>query len=291
MAVSLDSYGPFDGTPQFEDFWRDMMKHMLGSASGVVRGFGSDFSVFGDSSGMQVKVSAGEAWVRGHFGKSTSTKTLPIASNSSGSTRIDRVVLQADFVNNRIEVEVVQGTTSAPAVTQNSSIWQTSLATVSVANGAVTIAAGNVTDERSFTTVVGKYVRTATTAVPLSGASYADVVLNSTEIATGDISLNTSTGVVTLNRAGIWQLSAIAGFSASSSGGRRVQITNSTASTVYARSDCPTMGSSENTYVSTSTTEKFNSGQQIKMRVWQNGASAVNTIANEVSVAAVWLGP
>lgn len=291
MATPLDSYGPFDDTPQYEDFWRDMMKHVNGSASGVIRGFGSDFSVFADSTGRQVKVNAGECWVRGHFGKNTGVETLPVAENTSGSTRIDRVVLRANFTTNVIELDVKEGSASAPAVTQNTSMWETSLATVSVANGAVTIAAGNVTDERSFTTVVGKYVRTSTTPVPLSGASYADVVLNSTEIATGDISLNTSTGVVTLNRSGIWQLSAMAGFSASSSGGRRIQITNSTASTIFARNDCPNMGGSEATYVSTSSPERFSAGQQIKLRVWQNGASAVNTLANETWLSAAWLGP
>ncbi|MFI7678570.1 hypothetical protein [Actinophytocola sp. NPDC049390] len=291
MASTLDTYGPFNGTPQYEDFWRDMMKHMLGSSSGVVRGFGFDFLAFGDSSGMQVKVNSGECWVRGHYGKSTGTKTIPIASNATGSTRIDRVVLRADFVNNRIEVDVLTGTTSAPAVTQNSSIWETSLALVSVPNGAVTISAGNVTDERVYTTVVGKYARTSTTSVPVSGGSYADVVLNSTEIPTGDIALNTSTGVITLGRSGVWQISAIVGFSASGSGGRRVQITTSSGATVYARNDCPNMGTTEPTYIGCSTTEKFNAGQTLKLRVWQNGASAVNTIAGEATLSAAWLGP
>ncbi|MES2405559.1 MAG: hypothetical protein V4567_14660, partial [Pseudomonadota bacterium] len=49
--------------------------------------------------------------------------------------RIDRVVLRADFVNNNIVLDVLQGTPAvspaAPALTQNTSIWEISLAQMS----------------------------------------------------------------------------------------------------------------------------------------------------------------
>src|ERR1043165_4726871 len=167
MAVTLDSYLPFDsgaGASVQESQWRDMMKHMLGSGSGVVRGFGNDFQTIGDSSGMQVKVNTGECWMRGHYGSSTSQKTLPIASNSSGSTRIDIVVIRCHFANNNIVVDVVQGTPggSAPSVTQNTTMWETKLAEVTVTNGAVTITSGNVADRRVYTVAYSKWTRNTT---------------------------------------------------------------------------------------------------------------------------------
>jgi hypothetical protein len=59
---------------------------------------------------MQVKVKTGKGMIRGHYGETTVEKTLPIAANASGNPRIDRVVLRGDFVNNRIEVDIIQGT-------------------------------------------------------------------------------------------------------------------------------------------------------------------------------------
>src|SRR6266498_4982574 len=168
MALVLEEYLPFDSGPGAsvqESGWRDMMKHMLGSASGVIRGFGNDFSAFGDSSGMQVKVNTGECFIRGHYGNSSSLKTLPISSNSSGNPRIDIVVLRAHFGNNNIVVDVITGTPAgsptAPSVTQNTTMWETKLAEVAVANGAVTITAGNVTDRRAYTVAYAQYIRTS----------------------------------------------------------------------------------------------------------------------------------
>lgn len=153
MPTSLDLYLPFDagaGANVTEDNWRKMARHWLGS--GVLSNEDNELQVYGDSSGMQVKVKIGKGMIRGHYGETTVEKILPIAANASGNPRIDRVVLRGDFVNNRLEVDIIQGTPAAspaaPAVTQNTSIWEQSLAQVAVANGAVTIAAGNVTDER-----------------------------------------------------------------------------------------------------------------------------------------------
>lgn len=155
MATTLDQYMPYDSGPGAnvtEDGWRKFMKHLRGD--GVIRGFLDEFVVFGDSTGRQVKVKAGECWIQGNWGQLASQKTLSIAANSSGNPRIDRVILRNDFSNNRIEVDVLTGTPAgtpvAPAVTQNTTKWEISLALVAVANGAATITAGNVTDYRTF---------------------------------------------------------------------------------------------------------------------------------------------
>lgn len=172
MAVTLDTYAPFDagaGANSMEATWRAMMRHLL--SSGPIRGEDLEFEVFADSTGMQVKVRTGEAWMRGHWGEGTSTKTLPIAANSSGSTRIDRVVLRLDATNNLIELDVVGGTPGSgvpTALTQNASIWEESLATVSVPNADASIDAAQVTDDRTWSTakieqkvLAGRIVTTA----------------------------------------------------------------------------------------------------------------------------------
>lgn len=149
MAVTLTSYAPFDsgaGADVTEETWRNFMKHVLDT--GPLANVLNEFELYADSSGMQVKVRSGEAWMQGHWGTKATETTLPIDANSSGGTRTDRAVLRADFVNNRLELDILKGTPGVVAVTQNTSIWEVSLGQISVANGAVTIAAGNITDER-----------------------------------------------------------------------------------------------------------------------------------------------
>lgn len=292
MASTLDSYGPFDNSPQYEDFWRDMMKHMLGSASGVVRGFGSDFNAFGDSSGMQVKVSAGECWVRGHYGKSTSTKTLPIASNSSGSTRIDRVVLRADFTNNRIEVDVVQGTTSAPGLTTNSSMWETSLALVSVANGAVTISAGNVTDTRAFTTVFAE--NSQTSAQNLTSGSNTNLTFPQFDTRCADVSLAGDNFTFTLNRSGVWNVTVTCGVTtpATASSTRRSLVLFNPGETVrYGETSVGSPAQLVDFFGQATTNRYFAAGTQIKAVMNQLHGATLQTIPDRTRITFTWAGP
>jgi hypothetical protein len=149
--VSITSY-PFDGQPvsegQFSYLFRELASH-----SGVAGGVGSsNFSVYGDSSGMQVKVNPGFAIVRGHAVQSTATETVTIAA-ASAATRYDRVVLRLDPTANSISLAVVQGSSggSIPALTQtDTNIYEFPLATVTVPTGAATITAGNVAGAREF---------------------------------------------------------------------------------------------------------------------------------------------
>lgn len=295
-AVTLDVYLPFDsgaGASVSEAGWREMMKHMLGSASGVIRGFGNDFATIGDSSGMQVKTNTGECFMRGHYGSNASQETLSIASNGSGNPRIDIVVLRVHFANNNIVIDVVQGTPAAsptaPNVTQNTTMWETKLADVAVAAGAVTITAANVTDRRTYTTANARYSRTTSQSIPT--VTNTDVVFNSVEFAGGEIVANSvsSPSTFTLNRAGIWVVTGFAAFSPLASGGRRLSLLNS--GTPLVSSDVPSMGGTDNTNVIVTTTEKFSAGAVVKMQAWQNGAGAPSLVAGTAALSLVWIGP
>jgi len=123
-----------------------------GPAAGVVGDFTSPQLVYGDSSGMQVKIAADRyAYVRGHTWWSGSTIfTQAIAANSSGSTRTDLIVLRLSRTTWNVNLTVIQGTpgSGAPAPVQSlttTGSFDLPLATVTVASGASTIAAGNVT--------------------------------------------------------------------------------------------------------------------------------------------------
>lgn len=159
MAALADLYLPFDagpGSAVTEDNWRKMARHWAGS--GPLFGEDLVLAAYGDSSGMQVKVRTGKAFVRGHYAEFSAEKVLPIAAVGGipgGQSRLDSVVLRADFVNNRVEVDVVAGvpaatgTQVAPAVVQSAAVWEIQLATVGpLTNATATIAAGSVTDRR-----------------------------------------------------------------------------------------------------------------------------------------------
>ena len=82
---------PFDGVPMAEAEWTFLFRHMLGD--GVLAGEMNQLDVFADSTGMQVKVRTGRAFIRGHFYENDAETALSIATANATNPRIDRVVL------------------------------------------------------------------------------------------------------------------------------------------------------------------------------------------------------
>jgi len=153
MAITCDAYAPFDSGPGAnvtESGWQAMMRRM--GNPGVIRDSLNGWLVYGDSTGMQVKVKTGEGWAEGFWSATSTERILPIAANASGFSRRDLVVWRVDLTNNRTEHDVVAGTASAtpvePALTRNSTIYETPLAVIDVPNGAATIASTQVYDAR-----------------------------------------------------------------------------------------------------------------------------------------------
>lgn len=134
---------------QFSQWARNIGEGVKGTSGGT------ELKVFGDSTGMQVKVPAGYAMVRGHYYSNTAQETLTIAAAHATLARIDSVVLQLDPSANTILLVVKTGTAasspSAPALVQtDSGVYEIRLANVAVAAATTTITSGNVTDTRTF---------------------------------------------------------------------------------------------------------------------------------------------
>lgn len=151
----MDTYAPFDsgaGSSVTEDGWRAMQRRT--GVPGVIRDSLNGMLVYADSTGMQVKVKTGELWAEGHYGSITVEKIVAIATAHATLARIDRIVARLDYVNNQIVVDAVTGTAAAtpaaPAVTRNSSIFEISLAEVSVPAADTGIDAAQVTDARAY---------------------------------------------------------------------------------------------------------------------------------------------
>lgn len=148
---------------QFSQWARNIGEGVKGSSGGT------ELKVYGDSSGMQVKVPAGFAMVRGHYYSNTAIETVAIAAAHATLARIDSVVLELDPSANTILLTVLTGTAAstpaAPSLVQtDTGIYQIRLANVAVAAAATTISAGNVTDTRTFLGV-GAHTQNASTII------------------------------------------------------------------------------------------------------------------------------
>jgi hypothetical protein len=126
----------------------------------------SNLLVSGDDSGLQIRVSAGQAFVRGAYYINTSQATVILLSSGT-NTRIDAIVLELDPVANSITLKAVRGdeVTSnpvAPTLTQTDvGLYQMLLAYVTIPASTASILDNMVTDMRTF---MGQRVGIWTTA-------------------------------------------------------------------------------------------------------------------------------
>jgi hypothetical protein len=142
---------PFENIDTSETQYSLLFRNL---GEGVISGKEQELEPFGDGTGMNVKVRAGQALVRGHYYYNTGIETLSIAAADPTNPRIDSLVLRLDPTANSILLVVLTGTPgvspSAPSLTQtDSGIYEQLLANISVAANATVISAGNVADERT----------------------------------------------------------------------------------------------------------------------------------------------
>lgn len=137
---------------------------------------------------MNVRVSAGEAFIQGFQYRNDANKDIPIDSNSSGSTRIDTIVLRLDRSANTITAVAKKGTpgAGAPTLTQVAGgTWEFPLYNVTIVNGAGTITSGNLADVRV-------YSRWPVTALSDSLASDTELAAEATARTNADNTLQTN---------------------------------------------------------------------------------------------------
>lgn len=101
-------------------------------------------------SGMNVLVATGNAMIGGKWAENKAVQTIAVAGNTSGSARIDSIILQCDKSRAVRAVQIVyrQGTTTAPGLVSNNDITELRLANIRVQPAASAIASENITDTR-----------------------------------------------------------------------------------------------------------------------------------------------
>ena len=157
---------------------------------GVKTGALNELEVFADSTGMQVKAKSGQALVRGHYYQNTAQETLTVTAADLTNPRIDIVVLELDPSANSIVLRVIAGSPAVtpapqPLVQTDAGIYQIKLAEVLIDAAATTIAAGKVTDSRTYLeaftgTVAGSQITGEITVATIDG----DRIINNIDTAT-----------------------------------------------------------------------------------------------------------
>ena len=144
-----------DRTYKAED-WAEYFASFIGNGVFPVPSTGLQVLI---SSGMDVIVKTGKAWINGYFYNNTSDHTITIATADGQLNRIDRVVVRWDLTNRTITAAVKSSAFSAspsvPALQRDADIYELALADIYVGAGVTAITQGNITDLRLDTSVCG----------------------------------------------------------------------------------------------------------------------------------------
>ena len=157
--------------------WRKYFSSLV--TNGVIAGIGDELEVVASSpAAKSVVVSTGAALVDGAIREIEAAHTLSLSDNTSGSTRVDRIVARYNDGDRIVEFAVVEGTPGAGAPTIDSN--EISLAQVSLANGYSTVVAGDITDERDSEDSPGRVIFRSTfaTQAEAEAAALANVFMS-----------------------------------------------------------------------------------------------------------------
>jgi len=133
--------------------WRNYFESLL--SNGIVAGILSTLKINPQAvANKTVFVDTGSIVINGCMRILDTTQNITITDNTSGNARIDRIVARLNYTDRKIEFAVLTGTPAgspvAPTLTQNTTVWEISLAQIAVANGFSTIVVGNITDQRTY---------------------------------------------------------------------------------------------------------------------------------------------
>ncbi len=160
MAINFDSFYFFNEVGKInQENWPNYFKYFL--TDGVLYGVGNSLQVYADSTGMNIKIKSGIAYVNTHRGENLAEIVLPVVAANPTYPRVDLVVARAVYdiaPNSYMCFDVKAGVPSsspvAPNLTQTAGVtWEIPLAWVSVGAGVNTITSGAVTDKRKWSTL------------------------------------------------------------------------------------------------------------------------------------------
>jgi hypothetical protein len=140
------------GSAEWREYFNTLVKN------GVVPGRDNELEVKPQGTpNKTVYIDLGAIFINGAIRIVDNVINLSFTDNTSGSTRIDRVVARLNLQEStrKLEFAVKEGDPGggAPALTQTADIYEVSLAQVELANGYSTITSSEITDEREFSKI------------------------------------------------------------------------------------------------------------------------------------------
>ena len=161
------------------------------------------------SSGMEVIVDTGNAFIEGKLKKFDSQTTLTVEQASANSTRIDSVICRRNDTDRDFTLMIVKGTTVAPLPVRENGIYDIVLAHITVPASAVEIKQENITDTRMNADICG-WVVSNVEEVDFSqvSAQWADYIANfeADELQAFNEWFDTIKGQLSTDQAGSLQL-------------------------------------------------------------------------------------
>lgn len=158
MSVTFGFFDSIDGDRKYsaDDFTR-----FLGNliSDGVIASPSNGLQVQA-SEGMTVKVTAGWAYIQGHYVHNDTDLYLTLDAPDIARYRADRIVLRFDRINRKIDIAVKNGTVSefqsvVPSLQRDENIWELSLAWIWTGAGMEAVEQQHIHDERGQTDVCG----------------------------------------------------------------------------------------------------------------------------------------
>ena len=149
MAL-LEFYGMFD----FSEGDGDAYEYTSAEWSKLVEALTSNGVSTGSfamtNTGLTINVGGGTGFINGRYGYNTKATSLTLDAESTSLQRIDRIVLELDVPNRKMEIKVVKGTPASsaavPALTQTDSVYQIPLYQAKITSGSTV----TLTDERQL---------------------------------------------------------------------------------------------------------------------------------------------
>ena len=152
---------PKRGENKYETDWSRWAQNL--AKDGVIYGELDELKVEGFSGGMQVRVQAGTATMRGFYFHAPVAMTLEVAPADGNNARVDLIVLRMDISaeaiqanQDPVQLKILTGTPAAepvaPVLMQSDTVFDVVLAEVLVGAGTATISADDVKDVRPFST-------------------------------------------------------------------------------------------------------------------------------------------
>lgn len=193
---------------QFSKWARVLGENGITSGLGVTPG-----------TGMQVRLAAGFALVRGHAYENTSQLNLTVgaAPTTAGQTRKDALVLRMSQVNRSVVAAIKAGLAntsggSLPALTQTDSTWEFLIAEISVPQGVAAITTAHILERLPMlgTRILVNIESNRPAASQVNGSIFYNLSNGRLQYSTGaaweDImQLGNTTGTLAVNRGGTGQ--------------------------------------------------------------------------------------